>query len=98
MESESSSVVNCAKINESVKELSNCSSISWSEVPPNGSLGNCSAELYTGSVCRQQLLAWQGCAVGGAEDVFLDLTSMVQSQEESERDAARFLHYLRELY
>ena len=62
----------------------------------NDSLGNCSAAPYSGSVCRPQLLAWQDCAVGGAEDVFLDLSLMEQSQEESERDVAQFLHFLSE--
>ena len=44
-------------------------------------------------------MTWQDCAVGGAEkDVFLDLTLMEHSQEKRERDAAQFLHLLRELY
>ena len=65
---------------------------------PDESLGNCSAENYTGSVCRQQLMTWQECILGGeAEDVFLDVTLMEQSQEERERDAARNLHFLCEL-
>ena len=59
--------------------------------------GNCITESYTGSVCRQQLLAWQECAVGSAGDVFLDLTLMEQPQEERERDAAQFLHFLGKL-
>ena len=75
-----------------------CSPFSWTVANPDeGSVG-CSAEVYTGSVCRQQLLGWQECAVGGAEDVFLDLTSMDKSQLERERDVAQFLYFLRELY
>ena len=76
-----------------------CSSLSWGVAYPNSSHeGNCRPENYTGIVCRQQLMTWQDCAVGGAEkDVFLDLTLMEQSQEESERDAAQFLHFLCEL-
>ena len=65
---------------------------------PNDSPDNCSAVNYTGSVCRQQLQAWQECAVGGAGEVFLDLTFRKQSQEERERDVARFLYFLGELY
>ena len=61
--------------------------------------GNCRAENYTGTVRRQLLMTWQDCAVGGADkDVFLDLTLMEQSQEERERDAAQFLHFLSELH
>ena len=89
--------VNCALINESVKAMNSCSSISLGVAYRNDSLGNCSASPYTGSVCRPQLLAWQDCAVGGTEDVFLDLSLMEQSQEESERDVAQFLHFLSEL-
>ena len=76
-----------------------CSSLSWGVGYPNGSLeGICRPENYTGIVCRQQLMTWQDCVVGGADkDVFLDLTLMEQSQEERERDAAQFLHFLREL-
>ena len=96
---ESSSVpVNCVNVNESVKELSNCSALSRGIAYPNDSLGNCSTENYTGSVCRQQLLAWKECAVGGAKEIFLDLTFIKLSQEEKERDAAQFLHFLRELH
>ena len=84
-------------MNETVKALSNCSSFSWGLVYHHDSLDNCSAEPYAGSVCRKQLLAWQECAVGGAEDVFLDLTFMEQSQVERERDVAQFLHFLCEL-
>ena len=89
--------VNCKRLNESVQPLSNCSSISWGEAYSNNGLANCSAEPYTGSVCRQQLLAWQGCAVGGAQDVLLDMTLVELTQVERERDAAQFLHFLREL-
>ena len=93
--------MNCSTINESVKASGNCSSFSWGVADPHGThaAGNCSAEIYTGIVCRQQLSAWQDCAVGGAnKDVFLDLTLMEQSQEERERDAAQLLHFLRELF
>ena len=65
--------------------------------PSDGGEG-CSVEAYTGSVCKQQLLEWQECAVGGAEDVFLDLTSMDQSQQERERDVAQLLYFLRKLF
>ena len=88
--------VNCSNVNESVKELSSCSLFSWSMAYPNDRPGNCSAENYTGSVCRPQLLLWQDCSVGSREDVFLDLTLMEHSQEERESDVAQFLHFLRE--
>ena len=93
----SSEPVNCTKFNESIKALSNCSSFSWGTANPHDSPGNCSGENYTGSVCRQQLLAWQKCAVGGAEYVLLDLSLMEQSQEEREKDVSQFLHFLCEL-
>ena len=92
-----SDAVNCTNINKSIKAANNCSSFSWGLAYPNDSPGNCSAENYTGSVCRQQLLAWQECAFGGTEDVFLDLTYMKESQAERERNVAQFLHFLREL-
>ena len=89
--------VNCMRVNESVQPLNNCSSVSWGEAFPNDGLANCSAEPYTGNVCRQQLLAWQECAVGGSEDVLLDMTLVELTQVERERDAAQFLHFLCEL-
>ena len=90
--------VNCNAVHyRSTNDTTKCSSLPWK----NGSLTNSTngrnVSVYTGSVCRQQLLAWQECAVGDAEDVFLDLTFMEQSQEKSERDVARFLHFLRKL-
>ena len=91
--------MNCSYINESIKASIKCSPFSWGVVYANGSLGNCSEENYTGSVCRQQLLEWQECAVEGPnKDVFLDLTLMELSQQERERDVAQFLHFLREFY
>ena len=93
----SSIQVDCAVINESVKTLGNCYSFSWGMAYPSNIPGNCTAERYTGSVCRPQLLEWQECTAGGADDVFIDLAIMEQSQEESERDVAQFLHFLSEL-
>ena len=92
--------MDCSNVNEDVKASGMyCSSLSWGVAHPNGSHeGNCRVENYTGIVCRQQLMTWQDCAVGGADkDVFLDLTLMQQSQEQRERDAAQFLYFLREL-
>ena len=97
MEYNNSVQVNCTSINESVKGLRNCSSFSWGISNPNERFDQCSPESYTGSVCRQQLLTWQECAVGGAEDVYLEMTFMKKSQEENERDAAQFFHFLCEL-
>ena len=57
----------------------------------------CNPKPYTGSLCRQQLLAWQECAVGRAEDVLLDLTIGELSLEERERDVFQFLYFLRKL-
>ena len=88
--------VNCSNINGSVKESSGCSLFSWSTAYSNDRPGNCSAENYTGSVCRPQLLLWQDCSAGSRQDVLLDLTLMEHSQEEGERDASQFLHFLRE--
>ena len=90
--------VNCTNVDESVKALSNCSSFTWKMAYTNNSPGNCSAENYTGIVCRQQLQSWQECAVVGADNVFLDLTFMEQSQGKRERDAAQFLNFYCQLY
>ena len=73
-----------------------CSLVSWGTAYPEKSTGNCSAEPYTGNVCRQQLLAWQECAVGVVEEVLLDGRLMEQSEAERERDIAQFHYYLRE--
>ena len=93
-----SDAVNCTNINESTKTANNCSPFTWGMAYLNDSPGNCSAESYTGSVCKQQLLSWQECAFGGTEDVLLDLTYMKESQEEREKIVAQFLHFLREFY
>ena len=97
MEYNNSVQVNCISINESVKGLHNCSSFSWGISPSTASFDQCGPEFYTGSVCRQQLLAWQECSVGSAEDVYLEMTFMEKYQEESERDATQFLQFLCEL-
>ena len=89
--------VNCSIANTSVKAWSNCSLLSWSMAYATDSPGSCSAENYTGSVCRPQLLLWQDCTAGSRQDVLLDLTLTERSQEERERDVAQFLHLLREL-
>ena len=74
-----------------------CSLVSWGTAYPEiSSDGNCSMEPYTGSVCRDQLLAWQECAVGVVEEVLLDGSLMEQSLAERERDTAQFLYFLRE--
>ena len=90
-------VVNCPGYLAS--NSTSCSPFSGSVVNSDeGNLG-CNAEAYTGSVCKEQLLAWQECTVGGAEDVLLDSMSMMdQSQQEKERDVAQFLYFLRELF
>ena len=92
--------MNCFNINESVRASGMyCSSLSWGAKYSNASLeGICRPENYTGSVCREQLVTWQDCSAGGEhKNVYLDLTLMEQSQEERERDAAQFLHFLCEL-
>ena len=57
--------------------------------------GACNPKLYSSSLCRQQLLALQECAVGGAEDVLIDLTLGELSLEEREKGVSQFLHFLR---
>ena len=69
----------------------------WEMLYPDDNQSNCNAELYTGSVCSQQLLAWQECLIRGSGDVLLDSTLMERSQQERERDVAQFLHFLCEL-
>ena len=88
--------MNCNRDSADVNTVANCSLYSWAMESPNESFGNCSGELYSGGVCRQQLLEWQECAVGGGEEVLLDLTLMESSQEERERDASQFLHFISE--
>ena len=95
-ESSTSLPANCTKMHGSGSAMTDSSSYSWGTVV-NGVDGECTPQAYTGNVCGQQLLAWQECTGGGAEDVFLDSTSKKLSQEERERDVARFLHFLREL-
>ena len=95
-ESSTSLPENCTKIHGSGSAMTDCSSYSWGTVI-NGVDGECTPQAYTGSVCWQQLLAWQECTGGAAEDVFLDSASKKLSQEERERDVARFLHFLRKL-
>ena len=90
--------VNCTRLSGQVNELANCSYSSWGLHLSNGSPGKCRAETYIGNACRQQLMAWQECAFGSAGDVFLDASFMHQSQPERERNAARFLHFLCELF
>ena len=50
-------------------------------------------------MCSAQLFAWQECTVGSVQDMMLllDPSGSEQPQEERERDAAQFLHLLREL-
>ena len=87
--------VNCSGYNSS--HPVNCSSISWAESDSNGSVRGCSVELYTGSVCSHQLMSWQECALGQAENIYLELIPEQYTQEERERDAAQLLYFLREL-
>ena len=57
------------------------------------------APSFTLVVCAGNS-SWHGrgaCAVGGAEDELLDMISVEHKQVERERDAAQFLHFLREL-
>lgn len=77
--------------------MSICSSLSWGMAYSQDIPRDCSAQTYSGSVCRQQLQAWQECAFGTAEDVFLDQNFMEQSQEEWEKDVVQFFHFLSEL-
>ena len=57
--------------------------------------GVCNPKPYTSSLCRQQLLTWQECAVGEAKDPFLDLDFEELSLEEREKDVSQFLYFLR---
>ena len=74
-----------------------CIFYSWGRVLDADNKGTCNPEPYTSSLCRQQLLAWQECVFGGAEDVLIDLTFGELSLEERERDISQFLHFLRKL-
>ena len=94
----STAPVNCERISQGINESTGCSFISWGMDLPSDHHRNCNAEAYTGSVCRQQLLAWQECAIGQPEPLFLDLTFMEQSLKERERDVAQFFHFLREFF
>ena len=91
--------VNCTNVSEDVNATANCSLFSWGVVIADDGDDSCSANayMYTGGVCWPQLLAWQECAVGNAEVVFLDSNFTEQSQQEKERDASRFFHFLSKL-
>ena len=92
--------MNCAKklhLEDDTTKTSNCSLFAWRKGIRNNTNASCSAETYTGSVCRQQLLAWQECAVGGAEDVHIELTVTELSQAKKEKDASQFLRFLSKL-
>ena len=91
-------VKNCPKIQGNDTLSFGCAFFSFGMTYPYDNLSNCSAEFYTGSVCCKQLGSWLECTVGNVQDVILlDLRNSEQSQEERERDAAQFLHYLGEL-
>ena len=90
-----SALADCAS---ALADHADCPSISWAMAYPDNNQGNCSAKPYTGIMCNTQLLAWQECAIGSVQDVILlDLSKSEQSEEERERDVARFLHFLRKL-
>ena len=86
--------VDCERISQGINESTGCSFISWGMDLLSDYNGSCSAEAYTGSACRQQLLAWQACAIGQSEPIFLDLSFMEQSLKKRERDVSRFIHFL----
>ena len=88
--------VNCTKTSTVENASVDCSLVSWGTVFPETGAGNCSAESYIGSSCRQQLLAWRDCVVGGSGDVLVDRNFKEDPQEEKERDVAQFHHFLRE--
>ena len=87
--------MNCSDINASEVGSVDCLSYSWGRVIDEDNHGVCNLNPYASSLCRQQLLAWQECAVGGAEDLLLDLTFGELSLEERERDISQFRHFLR---
>ena len=89
--------VNCTKQNTSSRPMSGCSSYSWIAVYHDQNNGDCVPEPYTGTVCRQQLLAWQECVTGRSGDVLLDSSLKEPSQEQREKDVSQFLHFVREL-
>ena len=77
----------------------NCSFFSWGEfIPDSHYSGSCSAEAYAGSVCSEQLMAWQDCAIGGEEEVVLLDATLPKglSQLQKEKEASQFLQLLRE--
>ena len=86
---------NCSDIKASELGSVDCVSYSWGRVLDVDNHGICIPHPYTSSLCRQQLLAWQECAVGGAEDPLLDLNVGKLSLEEREKDISQFLHFLR---
>ena len=92
-----SAPVNCTEMIGSGLGSVDCISYSWGMVLDDENHGVCNPKPYTSSVCRQQLLAWQECAVGGGEDVFLDLTFGELSQEEREKEVSQFLYFIRKL-
>ena len=100
-EVDSTQKVNCSNVHIPYplsNRSANCSSLPWDIANVNNGTNSCSVSTYNGSVCKQQLLSWQECAVGGSENVYLDMAFVEHSLwEESERNVAQFLHFLREL-
>ena len=86
---------NCSDINASELGSVDCVSYSWGRVLDVDNHSVCNPKPYTSSLCRQQVRAWQECALGGTEDLLLDLTFTELSLEERERDVSQFLHFLR---
>ena len=57
----------------------NCSSYSWADRV--SSAVNCTAVPYTGGVCRGHLSAWQQCALGQSDSVWINNTGNMTAAE-----------------
>ena len=67
---------------------------SWSEFYDNGRSVGCGAECYMGSVYSKRLTAWQETVIRSSDEIHLYVKSEEYVQEEMEKDAAQFLHFL----
>ena len=83
-------VCSCLKVASSVNtsDPSTCSSRIWGVENTV-----CDSERYTGSVCRAELLAWQGCVIGQAQPELIAI-SVSGNQEDLEQQAAETLQLI----
>ena len=60
--------------------VTNCNTteLSWLIIPGGENQSSCIPRRYTGSLCLSLLQSWQGCAVGGTQDVLVDVSGDIE--------------------